>query len=646
MRGIITILTCFVCVHLVAQVQFSADTITLQTTQIPQKLSETGRSISIITSEEIASLSATSIDEVLQTVVGVEIQSRGGFGVQGDIQMRGSTFTQVLILIDGMKMNDPLTGHFNSYIPVTMSEIERIEVLRGAASAMYGADAVGGVINIITKTFAQSASDATHAEINYGEHNLVAGQIGAFRNRGKLRLSGGIQVTQSDGEFINEVVIDTNTTLEAYYNFFDINTVGASASYGLMDQVRLSVQTSFDHRDVGARYWYTASAFDKSVETIANWWNRVQVAIVSDKSSTDINLAHKQNTDEFVFSPDFPSTNNHVSQYTNLTVNHLRPISDHLTLKGGIQVDRRAIESNDRGDHNDMHYGGYAMGAYQQNQWNVIASLRGDYDDNYQFEFSPSVNVSYVMPQLVLRGSVGKSIRAADYTERFVSNNLTNLSPGRNLGNPDLLAERSWSQEIGVDYTPIEPWRLSVTGFSRQSSNLIDFVSANEGEIGSVSEIGSLQAGADYFFAQNIFDVVTSGVEVESNYTRTLGDNMTFSWTLGYTLMNTTNEEDIISVYISSHAKHLVANRVVLRGKNLSIGVNSLYKQREARVASSINSELEESYWLWNTRIGYDLTDGAGIHLDVRNVFDKAYQNILGAQMPGRWLMGGVHWGF
>ena len=90
---------------------------------------------------------------------GVEVQSRGGFGVQGDIVMRGSTFTQVLILVNGMRLNDPLTGHFNSYIPVSMADIERIEILRGAASAMYGPDAVGGVINIISKTFSRKTTD-------------------------------------------------------------------------------------------------------------------------------------------------------------------------------------------------------------------------------------------------------------------------------------------------------------------------------------------------------------------------------------------------------------------------------------------------------------------------------------------------------
>ncbi|HRF24346.1 MAG TPA: TonB-dependent receptor plug domain-containing protein, partial [Chitinophagaceae bacterium] len=91
---------------------------------------------------------------------GVEVQQRGPQGSQSDIVLRGGTFQQVLVIIDGIKLNDPLTGHFNSYIPINTDEIERIEILKGAASAIYGSEAVGGVINIITKTFYRKNTDS------------------------------------------------------------------------------------------------------------------------------------------------------------------------------------------------------------------------------------------------------------------------------------------------------------------------------------------------------------------------------------------------------------------------------------------------------------------------------------------------------
>lgn len=486
--------------------QFSIDTIDLSSTRIPLKIKETGRSITVITSKELLAMPATSLDEILQTVCGVEVQSRGGFGAQGDILMRGSTFTQVLMLIDGMRMNDPLTGHFNSYIPVTKKEISRIEILRGAASAMYGADAVGGVINVITKVFDNDRKKDLGLNLGHGFNDLWQGEIGYHSGGDKFLLGGGASSFSSTGQDTpHPFVPDTTSSLQPYDTYFDIKTIGLSAAYKLNDKYTLRARSSFDYRDFSARYFYTTSTFDKSEETVTNLWNRVQLARVGAQSSSDFNIAYKRNTDQFIFSPDFPSTNNHTTQLINLTYNHLYAVSEALSLKGGLQLDKRSIESNDRGDHDDVHYGAYVMGVYQQGKFNGNLNLRADYDENYDFQVSPSLNLSYVWPKLVLRGSVGKSIRAADYTERYVSNNLMDLTAGRSLGNPDLSSELSWSEELGIDYSVSNGFGISATVFSRQSSDLIDYVSTPAAAIGSVSEIGSLQEEASYFFAQNIY---------------------------------------------------------------------------------------------------------------------------------------------
>lgn len=631
---------------LLAQTDLSIDTIQVSSLRVPMKIQETGRNITVITAEDITRMPATSIDEVLQTVTGVELQSRGGFGVQGDILMRGSTFTQVLVLVDGMKMNDPLTGHFNSYIPVTLAEIERIEVLRGAAAAMYGADAVGGVINIKTKTFSNRQQEGTQlaGALNYGEHKLVNGYQGFATRKDRISFSAGASMNKSEGEFIAAQTIDSTTTLDAYNNFFDIQTIGAAFGYRFNNGWNVRLRSAYDYRDFGARYFYTTSTFDKSTETVNSWWNQLQVQKLGNRSVTDVNLAYKYGTDQFVFSPDFPSTNLHTSRYYNFTANHLRTVNDQLTLQFGAQVDQREIESNDRGNHDDLHFGAYVMGVYRKDRLNLTASLRGDNDANYGFEFSPQLNVSYVLPKLVLRASAGRSIRAADYTERYVSNNLRNLTPGRSLGNPDLLAEQGWSEEIGFDYQLLPGWTLKATGFARQSSNLIDFVSTNQSEIGAVSEIGSLREGENYFFAKNITDVSTVGFEVESVVRKQLNDMSSLSWTLGLTSLNTTNEEDVISVYISSHAKALVTSSLLLNYGKADLSLSLLHKNREGRQASQINSELTDSYTLVNTRLGIGLTDNFGLNIQVQNLLDTEYQNILGARMPGRWFMAGMRW--
>ena len=628
-----------------AQINSAVDTVFVQSTRIPLTSRETGRNITVLRAAEIRQMPYTSLDDLFQYIPGIEVQSRNAFGAQADITMRGSTFTQVLVLIDGMKLNDPLTGHFNSYIPVTPAEIERIEILRGAASAMYGADAVGGVINIITKGF-DGRPEREHSfagQVNYGQNRLVNVQQGFSVNKQKHFLGGGFSMNQSDGQTIPGQTVEGNQ-LEPYDNFFNLKTFGLSFGYRLNDNWQLKARTAYDDRHFNARYFYTTSPFDKSVETTRNWWNQLALSKTADRAKTDFRLAYRNGTDEFVFSPDFPSTNLHTTRFWNFNADHLHIINDRASVQFGVQADHRSIESTDRGNHRDGHAGLYAMGVLRPtSQWSLNGSLRFDYDANYGFEVSPQLNISYLMSKLSLRASVGRSIRAADYTERYVSFNLQDLTPGRSLGNPDLEAERAWSEEIGLDYHVSPEWTLKATGFLRQSGNLIDYVNTNEADIPNNS---NLRDGADYFFASNITDVQTAGIEVESWLRKTVTPNLKVQWSLGYTFLNTTNEEDVISVYISSHARHLITTNLSLQANKFELAVNGLYKSRNARSAAAIDARLDPNYQVWNARLGYLVTPQFGLNLQVHNIFDENYQDILGAQMPGQWLMAGIKFAY
>ena len=163
----ITFITCFfLCSNLYSQQVIDSagielDPVTITASMNPLQASRTGRNIMVIKGEHFSSLPVRSIDELLRYVPGVEVQLRGPMGAQSDIVMRGGTFQQVLVILDGMRLNDPNTGHFNSYIPIAPAEIDRIEILKGASSAIYGSEAVGGVIHIITRSFASKKGTST-----------------------------------------------------------------------------------------------------------------------------------------------------------------------------------------------------------------------------------------------------------------------------------------------------------------------------------------------------------------------------------------------------------------------------------------------------------------------------------------------------
>jgi iron complex outermembrane receptor protein len=623
-----------------AQQSFSLDTLLVKTTRIPLKASETGRSISILTKEQIQQLPATTFYELLQNICGVEIQSRGGFGVQGDIVMRGSTFSQVLVLIDGMKINDPLTGHFNCYVPVSNMEIERIEILKGAGASMYGPDAVGGVINVITKGFdALKNGTNSSGSVYYGDNNLVSSTASVFHKSNKFYVGLGASINNSIGDSILPVAVNDSTTLEGYRNYFDIKNISVSAGYKVNNLWELKVRSSILSSDFNARYFYTSYLSDKSTEITSNWFNRVQLLRKSSKGSLlDINASYKRSSDEFLYTPT-SDPNIHTMDYLNFTVNNSNEVNEKLIIKSGIQADLRKIESNDRGNHSDYHFGAYLMGVYKSNNLVLTTIAREDYDENYGFEFCPQLNAAYNLPNLTLRASAGRSIRAADYTERY--NNNIALKTYIRLGNPNLMAERGWSEEIGINYTPFKNTLFKATIFSRQSSNIIDYILTNESDIDS--DIGVLVPGANYTFAKNIKDVNVNGFELELNSKFLISENSTLNWQMGYTFTDITN--DNLGIYLSSFAKHLLNAQLILNYNSFQFSISGLYKERTAQAAESISSDLESSYGLLNTRIGYGLMNNKlSLNLQILNLLDKEYQNILGAKMPGRWLMGGISW--
>lgn len=647
MRFLMTFISFLMSIPIFCQLTEVVDSVVVSALRIPVTIEKTGRSITIVDRNEIESFNANSIDEILQLVPGVEVQSRGAFGAQADILMRGSTFTQVMILVDGVKINDPLTGHFNGYIPVAKDEIDRIEVLRGASSAVFGPDAVGGVINIITKLNSTSRNEESiSGSIAYGQNSLRDFNLGLSKSSDKLILTAGISSRQSDGQTFQPISLNPDVSLEEYNNYFDITTAGVGVAYKFNPKWQMNVRSSYDIRDFDARYFYTTSTFDKSTEAVTSLLNHLMIKNISDKSSSQIDISHKHGTDEFIFSPDFPSTNNHITKFTNLIATHHRVIGDVSGVKLGLQMDRRSIESNDRGNHEDFHLGLFGSFDYSFSAWSIIPNLRLDYDSNYDLELLPSLNIAYNLDQATFRFSTGRTIRAADYTERYVSNNLQNLTPGRSLGNPELVAEKSWSTEIGLDFRASENWTVSTTIFNRSSQDLIDYISTNQQVIGSVSEIGTLQAGENYFFASNIADVTTLGFEVASTIRTNWGDKNRLLWNSSISLYNQNSSEDIISVYLANASKLLWTNQVSFYTDKLNFHLTGLYKQRNGRAAETIGSTLSDSYLLVNLSGYFNLSESLQLGLHVYNLGDTEFQNILGAPLPKRWLSGSINWSF
>jgi len=176
-------------------------TVTASFQELPA--SKTGRNITSMNGAYFSQLPIHSLDDLLKYLPGIEVQQRGPAGAQADIVIRGGTYQQVLVLLDGLRINDPNTGHFSAYIPISPAEIERVEILKGAASGIYGSEAVGGVVQVITKTFAAktlSSKQLLQLQANAGQFGMLGLNAGGFYQKGKTALAGGLLLNQADGQ--------------------------------------------------------------------------------------------------------------------------------------------------------------------------------------------------------------------------------------------------------------------------------------------------------------------------------------------------------------------------------------------------------------------------------------------------------------
>jgi iron complex outermembrane receptor protein len=450
-------------------------------------------------------------------------------------------------------------------------------------------------------------------------------------------VAGGISYNASDGHLLEP---------DSLRGDFNIITPSVSSAVKISEKINLAVRTAYDRRLFNARYFYTNSPFDQSREEVRKWWNQAALSYEPDDNNTIHFLAGYQTTrDSFLFNPAFPA-NIHRTHYHNYQVNHLYRSDNTFRIASGIQVDNRKVFSNDRGDRSHWHAGGYLVASRQLfNNLNLSGGLRIDYDQVYELELLPQVNLAWSTGTYTIRGSAGRSIRSPDFTERYISTGLLGpLSPGRNLGNPNLVSEKAWSLEAGYDRVISRYLQIRLTGFYRFSRDLVDYVMTPSEQI---PENGNLQPGSRYFYARNIGLVNTGGIEAELNGRHSFAANWMLNWTLSYQGIIPGSDSAVVSKYLASHSRNLMNARLDLNTEGFRIRITAMYKNRDPEMAEEINRNLTNAYMLWNLRFDkYLWNNRLQLSLQVNNILDAEYSDILGARMPGRWIMGGLTWNF
>lgn len=641
---------------LFAQISVQLDSISVTASRITTNISESGKHVSVFTREDIENMPATSVDELLRSLPGININTRQGFGVQADVGIRGSTYSQVLFMLDNVPLNDPLTAHFNTNIPVSLSEIGQIELIRGPASTSFGADAVGGVVHIKTTMYIQRELETgsergismANFDIASGQHNLLMTDAALVMQANRWRFSTSARISRSDGEtFLNPGFAEGVSSQPDYNTWFDLLSISSAVSHRFNDRLSWYVRGGFDQRDFNARYFYTRSIFDESVEEIQSRWLLSAITFNRGAERTEINVSYRSVNDIFNFNSEIAPVNEHTTGQFYLNLSHQVELAGesnrfrYIRLMGGTQYLQKSIESTDRGNHRDSMGGIYAIGtASWTNGLSITSSLRLQLDASGQADLLPQLSTAYNVQQFTFRSSLGRAVRVGDFTERYISSAIPNLTPLRNIGNPGLKPEKSTSIDFGVDWRPARHIRFSPTLFYRTSNNLIDYALTNADNIPNAT---NLQPGKNYFFTQNISNSNTRGIELAGSGSFRIPAGTGISLNGGYTYIRTSSDQETISRYIANHPSHQISAGIQITHSWLSVHSQSEYNVRSPEAVLLVDGQVPSSYFITNLRITISPPQsGVKFYSRILNLTDTTYQEILGAPMPGRWIMAGV----
>lgn len=587
----------------------------IQNERIQIPYSEQNRDIRIIDSTLIKSLPVNSINDLLSHISGVDVRRRGAMGNQADIGINGGTFDQTLVLVNGMKMSDPQTGHLMMNLPFNLNDVKRIEILKGPAAAAYGVNALNGAINIVTK---QPEGTGLMVDIQSGtsfkrdsvSHHLYSGldiAASAHLSSQKTRHFLSVGTTQSNGHRYNTSI---NNNKLFYTNQLNFNTLHS-----------LKMMGGYIANDFGANGFFSAPQDTEARE-------KVQTAIGSVEGDFEISktwtlkpgVSYRYNDDYYVLDRHHPEVyeNQH---YTNVFNGKLNNSFRTGIGKFGVGTEWRneKINSNSLGYHsrnNIGFFGNYNVDFIKDLSFNL--GVYGNYNNDFGWDWMPSVDFSYEIHSTIrLYANAGTAFRLPTYTDLYYSGPM-------NIGNKNLNPEKSWETAVGLKYNK-DRLKMAAEYFYRDTDDFIDWVKA---------ELD------DPWKTLNYQNITTHGISLSGEYElipSTFKQNTNLSVAADYTYLNPTiktSSADKISNYALGNLRHQLNGRVNLQFfKNLHFTLSGKYEERVSY----------KDYFLWDARFAMDVQPFE-IYLDAHNLTHVEYTEAGATPMPGRWINIGVKW--
>jgi outer membrane cobalamin receptor len=537
-----------------------------------------------------------ALPDVLRLDPSLNLQERGPEGVQADLSIRGATFEESLILLNGMRVDDPQTGHFNLDIPVPLDAVRRIEVLHGAGSAFYGSDAIAGAVDLITAEPERPADlrksrFSVRARAGYGSFQSTEQHlIGDYASRRFSEELAGNRNTSSG------FIVDRNYRSEALSSESWLHT-----ALGATD-----VLLAASDRPFGANQFYGPY---ESFEHTKGWLAMLQQQL---GQRTQAGLSYRRHSDVFILEASDPAfyENNHIDEAWQGVVRRTDLLGKGIQLSTGLNGSADTINSSSLGRHGRNQGAGYAgLDLRRWQRLTLSVAGREEVFSGGSNDFSPTFAAGYrVRNSLRLRASAGHAFRLPTYTDLYYSDPAS-------VGNPNLKPETSWSYEGGVEWTPSGRASLELTGFQNRIGNSIDYVKTSPDARYQATNTGALA----FTGAETALHLRLQGTQqVELAYT---GVHASHSLPSGY-----------ISAYVFNYAAQsaLFSWSTVIRSQIMA--------RTQVAVVQRVG---HTAYPVWDTAIARS-TGHVQPYLRLANLSNTGYEGIPGVLMPGRSITGGI----
>jgi vitamin B12 transporter len=576
------------------------DEVIISSTRIDLPFSKNSRTIQLITADEIKKSGVTNVADALQQIAGIDIRRRGTSGMQADLYIRGGSFDQTLLLIDGIKVDDAQTGHHTMNLALPIEVIKRIEIIKGPAARVFGQNAFTGAVNIVTK---ESLDNSVSLDLKAGSYGQVSAAVTAGVNLDDSSHIIHFSKNTSNGYRYNTDFDNTNFVLKSTFD---------------KKELPIEMLVSLSERNFGANGFYATPAainqYEKTKASLVGFSTTIQKGNFTWKPK----VYWRHNEDEYIYVRSNPSLyrNLHISNKFAAELNG--SYTSNLGVTGfGIETAKVLISSNNLGDSNRFVSTLFLEHRFNllNNKLDITPGVAVTYFSDFKFFAFPGIDIGYqLLDNLRVYGNVGYTYRVPTYTDMYYKSATT-------IGNSNLEPEKAFAQEIGFKWNTSR-FDASVAAFNRNSNHLIDYVK---------------MLSTDKWQAQNIQDVTTKGFETQFLYKFTV-NSLPQKLQIGYSFI----EDDLkhstynFSQYALNSMKHQVVGSYYMQFlKNVTNSISYRYSERTSG----------DSYSVVDLGAAYTLK-AFEFSLFANNIFNTEYTETNLVPMPKGNLLFGIRYNF